>query len=118
MRWIKIVSLLATGALFGGVLGGYVVFEFMRDVGRPDRVPHTIIYLARDGRAKVGEVVTGDEDVLKRLGPPDAIQVDLWICPSTDYRRVKALLSELRKAGYENIGFGAPNPSDPLCAGG
>lgn len=118
MRWVKIIGLLATGAVFGGLLGGYVVFEYMKQIGWPYNVPHTIIHLSRDGRAKVGDVVTSDREALKRLGPPDAIQVDLLVCPTIEYPRVKALLLDLRNAGYERIGFATPDPNDPLCAGG
>lgn len=118
MRWVKIIGLLATGAVFGVLLGGYAVFEFMKQIGERSDVPHTIIHLSRDGSAKVGDVVTSDREVLRRLGPPDAIQVDLWVCPSIEYPRVKALLLDLRNAGYERIGFAPPDPNDPLCADG
>ena len=33
MRWIKIVGLVAVGSLLGGLLSGYVVFEYMTRFG-------------------------------------------------------------------------------------
>jgi len=80
-------------------------------------ITYQALLVLPNGRFMVGGLTTDLASAMAHLGPPDTTQVNITVCPKTEFVAVKKVEERLEAAGYNRIGFASVEASDSaLCS--